>query len=126
MKKILLLSIFALSTASASFAQSSYVSLTPDAEKKCLEMTRALTNSLQLNEPEYIKLKALNRSLFAKTAEINAAYNNDQAARLQKLNELELNFEKDLTSFLTPMQLTSFSHYKKEGNTSLMAITESR
>ncbi|MFT2007829.1 hypothetical protein ACMA1I_04075 [Pontibacter sp. 13R65] len=124
MKKLLLLSIFILSTASVSFAQTGQVRLSPEAEKKCSELTRAMSETLQLNELEYIKVKALNREFFAKTAEILAAYKSDKAAREQMLQDLEGKFEDNLKALLTPMQLHAYTHYKSTQQASMVAVTE--
>ncbi|RAU81770.1 hypothetical protein [Pontibacter arcticus] len=120
MKKFLL-TVTLLFSCVLAFAQ---VQLSPEGERKCLELTRSMSIKLRLNEAEYIRLKALNRSHVAKTDEILRAYSQDDRLKTEKIAELEKGYEKTLTSFLKPNQLQAYAVYKEEKKVRFMASSE--
>ncbi|WP_242928721.1 hypothetical protein [Pontibacter vulgaris] len=126
MKKTLLIAITALLCYTNSFAQSVGQTLSREAEAKCTEMTREMAEKLRLNEPEYIKLKALNREHMIKTEEIRIAFAQDLAARDAKLTELKTVYEKAVVTILTPNQLQAYDAYKSRQNAAYMAAANEK
>ncbi len=123
MKKNLLLALVAILCCTASFAQHiGTPALSREAEAKCTDLTRIMANSLRLNEPEYIKLKALNRELILKTDEIKASATYDAATRSAKLKEIAVAYDKAVTAILTPNQLQAYEAYKEHQNATYMAV----
>ncbi|WP_162055157.1 hypothetical protein [Pontibacter pamirensis] len=116
MKRILSFVLFALLLTAPAFAQVSILDLSPELEKKCTSITQTMTQKLQLNEPAYIQLKALNRNRMAKTAEIMRSYSNNDSLSLEKLREVELDYEQQLITFLSPKQMEVYATYRKDAS----------
>lgn len=117
MKKILLFTAAALFFSAPSFAQSNMYSIfdiSPTAEAKCTNITRSMAFELRLNEPEYIKLKELNRQRMVKTDELLQNFGENDPILTEKMKELEFIYEQEISSFLTPNQLHAYSNYKQE------------
>ena len=83
-------------------------------------VTREMTVRLRLNEGQFLKLLPLNRTRFARTNSINRQYKNDAATRVEKLSELEAQFEQECSRILTPSQL---SQLQQENETPATAPT---
>ena len=111
MKKFLLVAVAAFLFAAPAFAQTSIFDLTPEAEAKCTQITREMAFELRLNEPEYIKLKELNRDRLVKTEALLELYNSNAPALNEKMQEIEVAYEQKLASFLTPKQLNAYTNY---------------
>ncbi len=93
--------------------------LSPSAEKRVNLITRVMAAELGLNEPEYLKLKALNRERVVKADEIAELYSQDQALMDKKLQELEFNFDKKFKAMLSPSQLAAYAAYRQSPDTEL-------
>lgn len=91
------------------------ISSTPPAEM-IDELTRQMARKLQLNEGQYVKLRAVNQIKLTTVEEIEWQYT-DLAKRNAKLNELENQYEAECSRILTPTQLslyhTEFLHDAK-------------
>ncbi|QMU28923.1 hypothetical protein [Adhaeribacter radiodurans] len=96
------------------------------AEKRITLLTRVMATELQLNEAEYIKLRALNRERILKSDEIAAMYNNDPTLVAAKLKEVEVNFDKKFTALLNSVQLTAYKSYKETTDSNLTALQEEK
>lgn len=113
MKKFLLVAVAAFLFGTPAFAQTSIFDLTPEAEAKCTQITREMAIELRLNEPEYIKLKELNRDRLVKTEALLELYNSNAPALNEKMQEIEVAYEQKLASFLTPRQLNAYANYNQ-------------
>jgi len=82
------------------------VSSTPPAEM-IDELTRQMARKLQLNEGQYVKLRAVNQIKLTTVEEIEWQYT-DLAKRNAKLNELENQYEVECSRILTPTQLSLY------------------
>ena len=69
-------------------------------------MTREMSNRLQLNEGQYIKLFSINRTRLARQQEIEHSTANDATARTTQLAELQSQYEQECARILTPSQLS--------------------
>ncbi|MFC6999876.1 hypothetical protein [Rufibacter roseus] len=72
------------------------------------EMTRQMYNDLELNEGQYIKLKALNQSRIDRYNEIQRMYSNDTQMRDAKMREVNEQIDKEYAQILTPKQFTAY------------------
>jgi hypothetical protein len=116
MKKILLFTAAVLLSGASSFAEgtiSGGFTMNSELEAKCTNITRAMANELRLNEPEYIKLKELNRKRMAQTNELLQSYSANDPLLQEKIREMELAYEQEITAFLTPNQLHAYANYKQ-------------
>jgi Spy/CpxP family protein refolding chaperone len=98
--------LFGVSTAllltASGLAQAAEMGTQPSA----VEQTRAMTNRLQLNEGQYIKIASINRIRVARQAEIERTTTHDPSARTAQLEELQMQFEQECARILTPSQLS--------------------
>lgn len=69
-------------------------------------MTRTMSLQLQLNEAQFIQLRAVNKIKLARTEEIQWQYHDDLTERNAKLAELESQYELECSRILTPSQLS--------------------
>lgn len=69
-------------------------------------MTREMSNHLQLNEGQYIKLYSINRTRLARQQEIEHATASDASSRTTQLAELQGQYEQECARILTPSQLS--------------------
>lgn len=115
MKKFILMAVAALISCATAFAQSN-TQLTPEAEARCTELTRKMARELRLNEPEYIKLKALNRERMARTDMAMRQYSDDERLLKQQLTKIASAYEQQLITFLKPDQLQAYGNYKENAN----------
>ncbi|WP_181305378.1 hypothetical protein [Rufibacter sp. XAAS-G3-1] len=72
------------------------------------EMSRQMYNELQLNEGQYIKLRALNQARFDKFSEIEKMYGNDAQMRDAKIKEVNQQLDQEFAQVLTPKQFTAY------------------
>lgn len=70
------------------------------------ELTRQMANRLQLNEAQYIRLRAVNQVKLARADEIQWQYQGDPAERQRRLQELEAQYEQECQRILTPSQIS--------------------
>lgn len=70
------------------------------------DQTREMSNRLQLNEGQYIKLYTINRTRLSRQEEIERATTQDLAARTAQLAELQMQYEQECARILTPSQLS--------------------
>jgi Spy/CpxP family protein refolding chaperone len=98
--------LFGVSTAllltASGFVQAAELGTQPSAA----DQTRAMTNRLQLNEGQYIKIASINRIRVARQAEIERTTTHDPSARTAQLEELQMQFEQECARILTPSQLS--------------------
>ncbi|MBC6699323.1 hypothetical protein [Hymenobacter sp. BT190] len=72
------------------------------------EMTRQMSNSLHLNEAQFIRLRAVNQIKLTRMDEISWQYKDDVAQQRAKLGELEAQYEVECSRILTPSQLSLY------------------
>jgi len=77
----------------------------PKASQAVTVMTREMSNHLQLNEGQYIKLYSINRIRLARQQEIERT-TADAAGRTAQLAELQGQYEQECARILTPSQLS--------------------
>jgi hypothetical protein len=77
------------------------------------DLTRQMSNQLQLNEAQYIRLRAANKIKLARLDEIQWQFQDDTAMRDAKLMELESQFETECSRILTPSQLSMYHSEQK-------------
>ncbi|RZK13822.1 MAG: hypothetical protein EOO56_26235 [Hymenobacter sp.] len=82
------------------------VGLDPKTGQVVTTMTREMSNHLQLNEGQYIKLYSINRTRLARQQEIEHAAGSDASARTAQLAELQGQYEQECARILTPSQLS--------------------
>lgn len=113
MKKFILIAIAAFLFGAPAFAQTNILDTNPEVEAKCTHITRSMALELRLNEPEYIKLKELNRARLLKTDALLQTYGQDSPALQEAMQEIEADYERKLVDFLTPNQLHAYANYKQ-------------
>ncbi|MBA9078722.1 hypothetical protein [Rufibacter quisquiliarum] len=72
------------------------------------DMTRQMYNNLELNEGQYIKLKALNQARLDRYSEIERMYSNDTQMRDAKIKEVNDQLDEQFAEVLTPKQFTAY------------------
>ncbi|WBA42914.1 hypothetical protein [Hymenobacter canadensis] len=72
------------------------------------EMTRQMSNTLHLNEAQFIRLRAVNQIKLTRMDEISWQYKDDIAQQRAKLGELEAQYEDECSRILTPSQLSLY------------------
>ncbi|MDQ3290055.1 MAG: hypothetical protein M3Q05_02075 [Bacteroidota bacterium] len=122
MRKVVLSLIVAASISTLTQAQT----IPSSAEKRITLLTRVMATELQLNEAEYIKLRALNRERILKSDEMAAMYGSDSAVLTAKLKEVEVNFDKKFSVLLNPVQLAAYKSYKESTDSNLTALKEEK
>ncbi|GAB2536315.1 hypothetical protein [Rufibacter soli] len=75
------------------------------------EMSRQMYNDLQLNEGQYVKIKALNQARLDKFNEIEKMYANDAQMRDAKIKEVNAQLDQEFAAILTPKQFTSYLEF---------------
>ncbi len=96
------------------------------ADKRITLLTRVMATELQLNEAEYIKLRALNRERILKSDEVASMYSTDPAILSAKINEVEADFDKQFVTLLNPVQLAAYNTYKQNPDSDLTALQETK
>ena len=86
------------------------------AETAAVAVTREMTNRLHLNEGQFLKLLALNRTKLAGLHSIDQQYRDDEATRAAKAAELEAQFEQECGRILTPSQLSQLQQQNGQPN----------
>ena len=79
--------------------------------------TREMSNRLQLNEGQYVKLNSINRIRLARQAEIERTTANDDTARTDQLAELQMQYEQECARILTPSQLSQLQQDQTQAAT---------
>lgn len=74
-------------------------------ESAAKTMTREMSNRMQLNEGQYVKLYSINRTRLSRQQEIERATASDATARTAQLAELQAQYEQECARILTPSQL---------------------
>jgi hypothetical protein len=90
----------------ASHAQTTPVITDPKTSQAITAMTREMSNHLQLNEGQYIKLYTINRTRLSRQQEIEHATVSDASARTSQLAELQGQYEQECARILTSSQLS--------------------
>ncbi|AKQ45441.1 hypothetical protein TH63_06975 [Rufibacter radiotolerans] len=75
------------------------------------EMSRQMYNDLQLNEGQYVKIKALNQARLDKFSEIEKMYANDAQMRDAKIKEVNAQLDQEFAAILTPKQFTAYLEF---------------
>lgn len=75
-------------------------------------LTRQMANSLHLNEGQYAKLFAVNRTRVAQLGEINTYFKPDEPGRATRLSELDAQYEQECSRILSPSQLAQLHQEK--------------
>jgi Spy/CpxP family protein refolding chaperone len=89
-----------------SHGQTASTGTDPKTGQAVTTMTREMSNHLQLNEGQYIKLYTINRTRLARQQEIERATTADVSARTTQLAELQGQYEQECARILTPSQLS--------------------
>ncbi|MGY3090465.1 hypothetical protein ACVWYF_003520 [Hymenobacter sp. UYAg731] len=74
--------------------------------QRATAMTRVLIGQLNLNEGEYIRLRALHQILLASLDGINAQYVGTPEVKRAKLQELQGQYEQERLRVLSPSQVS--------------------
>lgn len=78
--------------------------------------TREMSNRFRLNEGQYLKLNAINRTHALRVAQINEQYPADAATRQSKLTEIEAQYQQEYRQILTPDQLSLINEEQAPAN----------
>ena len=70
------------------------------------DLTRQMSSRLHLNEGQYVKLYAVNRTRIAELGEINTYFKADEAGRSARLAELDAQYEQECGRILSASQLS--------------------
>ena len=73
-------------------------------------LTREMTNSLRLNEGQFLRLLPVNRTKLVGLKIIHREHRNDEATRAAKIAELEAQYEQECSRILTPSQLSQLQN----------------
>ncbi|KAA9340072.1 hypothetical protein [Adhaeribacter soli] len=90
--------------------------------EKATALTRTMARELQLNELEYIKVKALNTEKLAALFEARNAYQNDPEMQERKFAELEQSYDQELTQLLNRNQYEKYLAWERTSNESLTSF----
>ena len=90
--------------------------------EKATELTRTMTRELQLNEQEYIKVKALNSEKLAALYDARNAYRNDPEMQERKFAELEQSYNQELNQLLNRNQYERYLAWERTSNESLTSF----
>ncbi|KAA5547695.1 hypothetical protein [Adhaeribacter rhizoryzae] len=109
MKKLILSIVFVLGVFVAS-AQNNDARTNKDfvSSVSTNDQIRQLSNKMQLNEGQYIRLRDLSRAKNEQIREINNMYVNDATTRQQKLQAVNQDFEKQLAQTVSQEQFTAY------------------
>lgn len=75
-------------------------------------LTRQMANNLHLNEGQYVKLYAVNRTRVAQLGEINTYFKADELGRTARLAELDAQYDQECSRILSPSQLAQLHQEK--------------
>jgi len=109
MKKLILSTVFALGVLGVS-AQHNDTRTNKNflSSVSTSDEIRQLSNQMQLNEGQYIRLRDLSRAKNEQIREINNMYANDATTRQQKLQAVNQDFEKQLAQTVSQEQFTAY------------------
>jgi len=79
------------------------------------DMTRRMYNELELNEGQYVKLKALNQARLDRFRELERMYSNDPQMLDAKINEVNEQLDEEFAQVLTPKQFTAYLELEGRG-----------
>ena len=79
--------------------------------EEATEIARDMIGKVQLNEMEYIKVRAFTIDKLEKVAQIRSMYSNDPEMMNRKLAEAENDYNYKLQAALTPKQFASYVTY---------------
>ena len=77
----------------------------PVFSSEAADLTRQMANCLHLNEGQYVKLYAVNRTRFTQLGEINTYFKADEAGRTARLAELDAQYDQACGRILSASQL---------------------
>lgn len=70
------------------------------------EITRQMCNEMRLNEGQYIRLRAVNKTKLARLDEISWQYRDNVSEQQNRIGELESQYEAECSRILSPSQLS--------------------
>ena len=70
------------------------------------EVTRQMCNEMRLNEAQYIRLRAVNKTKLARLEEISWQYRDNVVEQQAHIGELEAQYEAECSRILSPSQLS--------------------
>lgn len=79
-------------------------------------ITRQMCNEMRLNEAQYIRLRAINKTKLARLDEISWQYRDNVVLQQARISELEAQYEAECSRILSPTQLT-FLHAELQHDT---------
>ena len=118
MKKLITSAFFAFAVLTANAATIGNVT------SEATEIARQLIGQAQLNEMEYIKVRAFTIEKLEKVAEIRSMYSNDADMMAKKIAEAENNYNYKLQNALTEKQFASYISYTNQAKTAATATAE--
>ncbi len=103
--------LFALAymPAHAQFAERTVERAVPNGpvfSSEAADLTRQMANRLHLNEGQYVKLYAVNRTRIVQLSEINTYYKADESGRTARLAELDAQYDQACGRILSASQLS--------------------
>lgn len=111
MKKLLLSALF-IGTVYTAQAQTTLTGTAASSRAvlsmSATEMTRQMYNELELNEGQYIKLRALNQARLDRFNEVERMYSNDSQMREAKIKEVNSQLDEEFAQVLSPKQFTAY------------------
>ncbi|MBO0359077.1 hypothetical protein J0X19_14045 [Hymenobacter sp. BT186] len=69
-------------------------------------ITRQMCNEMHLNEAQYIRLRAVNKTKLARLEEISWQYKDNVVEQQEHIGELEAQYEAECSRILSPSQLS--------------------
>ena|SRR5688572_7062487 len=118
MKKIITSTFFAFAVLTVNAATIGNITT------EATEIARQLIGKAQLNEMEYIKVRALTIEKLEKVAEIRSMYSNDADMMAKKIAEAESNYNYKLQNSLSEKQFASYVSYANQAKTAATATAE--
>lgn len=70
------------------------------------EVTRQMCNEMRLNEAQYIRLRAVNKTKLTRLEEISWQYKDNVVEQQERIGELEAQYEAECSRILSPSQLS--------------------
>ncbi len=78
----------------------------PAFSTEAADLTRQMSSRLHLNEGQYVKLYAVNRTRVAQLGEINTYFKADETGRTARLAELDAQYAQECGRILSASQLS--------------------
>ena len=85
------------------------------------DLTRQMSSRLHLNEGQYVKLYAINRTRVAQLGEINTYFKADETGRTARLAELDAQYDQECSRILSASQLSQM--HQEQGTPNVPADT---